>query len=143
MVSKVIAIMLGVLVTAVLLVGGAIYITSTRYQSREAKVAAERAERERAAAQGSARKAAADKAAADRKAAKAREAAAAEKAKASAKAGAGATTSRPRGTPCQRMYDAGVPLYQANEAWARAGYPASWDADSDGISCERSYGEVN
>ena len=86
-----------------------------------------RAERERAAVQRRAGKAAA-----------------AEKAKAAAKAGAGRDRQRaPRGLSCQRMYDAGVPLYQANEAWARAGNPASWGADSDRIPCERSYGEVN
>jgi hypothetical protein len=41
------------------------------------------------------------------------------------------------------MYDSGIPLYQAYDAWTRAGYPASWDADGDGVPCERSYGEVN
>jgi ATPase subunit of ABC transporter with duplicated ATPase domains len=146
MVSKVIAITLGTLVAAVLLVGGAVYITSTRYASREAKAAAERAEQQRALAQSSARKAAAQRAAAVRKAAAASKAAAVEKAKAAEarnQASRSATQGRPQGTPCQRMYDSGVPLYQAYNAWARAGYPTSWDADGDAIPCERSYGEVN
>ena len=143
MVSKVIAATLGAVLAAALLVGGAVYITSTREASRQAKLATARAEHARAAAHRTARKAAAQKAAAERKAAAASKAAAVEKAKAQAKQDSSSTQRRPSGTRCQRMYDAGVPLYQAYDAWARAGYPPSWDADGDGIPCERSYGEAN
>jgi uncharacterized protein (DUF2147 family) len=141
MVSKIIAATLGAVVAAALLVGGTVYITSTREASRQAKLATTRAEHDRAVAQRNAQKAAAQKAAAERKAAAASKAAEVEKAKAEANRSS-STPSRPSGTPCQRMYDAGVPLYQASNAWARAGYPPSWDADGDGIPCEKSYGEV-
>ena len=64
MASKVIAITLGILMAVALLVGTTLYITSTRYASREAKVAAEQAERARAVAQSDARKATARRGAA-------------------------------------------------------------------------------
>lgn len=44
-------------------------------------------------------------------------------------------------TPCQRMGAEGYSYSYAYNAWVRAGYPVSWDADHDGIPCEQTYGE--
>jgi hypothetical protein len=46
-------------------------------------------------------------------------------------------------TPCRRMYADGYSYDAAYVAWADAGFPLNWDADSDGFPCEQSYGEQN
>ena len=45
------------------------------------------------------------------------------------------------GTPCQRLFASGASLDVVYMRWAEAGFPTSWDADKDGIPCEKSYGE--
>jgi hypothetical protein len=46
-------------------------------------------------------------------------------------------------TPCQQLYVDGYSYDSAYVAWGDAGYPANWDADSDGWPCEQSYGDQN
>lgn len=46
-------------------------------------------------------------------------------------------------TPCQKLHAAGYSYDVAYAAWADAGFPANWDADTDGFPCEQSYGEQN
>lgn len=48
---------------------------------------------------------------------------------------------RGTGTPCQRLFASGASLDVVYVRWAEAGFPTSWDADKDGIPCEKSYGE--
>ncbi|WP_328609277.1 hypothetical protein OG943_09170 [Amycolatopsis sp. NBC_00345] len=49
----------------------------------------------------------------------------------------------PASTPCQRLLADGYSYSDAYSAWAKAGYPLSWDADRDGYPCEQSYGNRN
>jgi hypothetical protein len=46
-------------------------------------------------------------------------------------------------TSCQQFAAEGYSFNYAYDAWVRAGYPLSWDADRDGLPCEQSYGERN
>jgi hypothetical protein len=46
-------------------------------------------------------------------------------------------------TSCRRLYADGYTFAYAYDEWVRAGYPANWDADHDGLPCEQSYGERN
>lgn len=60
---------------------------------------------------------------------------------ASATTAVSAPTASSNLTPCQRMGRDDVPFADAYAEWLRSGAPASWDADVDGIPCEKTYGE--
>jgi len=47
----------------------------------------------------------------------------------------------PTTTTCRSSYAHGLSFTEVEDLWRRAGRPASWDADHDGIPCEQSYGE--
>ncbi|HEY3035962.1 MAG TPA: hypothetical protein VGJ54_15060 [Streptosporangiaceae bacterium] len=115
-----------------------------RARAAEAKSRAERAKAEAQKLEAEAAKAKAEAARARAEADQARSSADQARSAAEQQSSPGSAPGTPvTGTPCQRLFASGAPFEVAFQHWIEAGAPPSWDADHDGIPCEKSYGEQN